>query len=110
MRIGRFLVVAMAGMGLSACGFLPPTGPQDFTVTAVQPADQPGSSDAVAALNDQQARLVCAEGYEKVKDDTQPADPGSFVVWQVRCLPIVHPDVTNLDYLERTVDIKKTDY
>jgi hypothetical protein len=109
MRIGRFLAVAMAGLGLSACGFLPPTGPQEFTVTAVQPADPSGSSDAVA-LNDQQARLVCAAGYEKVKEDTQPADPGSFEVWQVRCLPIAHPDVTNLDYLEHTIDIKKTDY
>lgn len=110
MRIGCFLAVAMAGLGLSACGFLPPTGPQEFTVTAVQPADQSGSNEAVAALNDQQARLVCAQGYEKVKEDTQPADPGTFEIWQVRCLPVEHPDVTSLDYLERTADIKKTDY
>ena len=43
--------------------------------------------NADANLNDGLARQICADGYDKLAEQTLPADPGTLTLWRVRCAP-----------------------
>jgi hypothetical protein len=62
---------------------------QDFAVTASATASPPGtqfrSNDPNA--NDVLAKGVCADGYQKLDESTQPTDSGDLTEWHVRCTP-----------------------
>jgi|GEM_PF-3964338 hypothetical protein len=88
MRIGHLALVVAGASALAGCGFLPPSQQQEFAVTGAPPVPQAGIfRNTNPAINDTQARQACAEGYEKLGEQTLPADPGTFEVWRVRCAP-----------------------
>ncbi|HVJ53242.1 MAG TPA: hypothetical protein VM689_12305 [Aliidongia sp.] len=85
--LARLGAAAAAVSMLGACGFLPPTETEEFTVTGAV-AQQAGTfRNTDPNINDLNAKLVCADGYEKVDQATLPADPGSLEVWRVHCAP-----------------------
>ncbi len=90
MRIGFLARVGIALLGtsaLGACGFLPASQNPDFTIAgsvAPQPAD---FRNADPQVNDQIAKLYCADGYHKLDEMTLPSDSGTFAVTRVECTP-----------------------
>jgi hypothetical protein len=81
MRVG--LVGALALMvGLAGCE----STPQEFTVAGV--IGTPGASQFAntdPGINDVLAKQVCADGYEKLDEQSIPADKGSYSQWKLRC-------------------------
>jgi hypothetical protein len=88
MRIGRLALVGFSASWLGACGFLPPSQQQEFSVSGAPPTQTAGTfQNADPEINDALARQSCADGYEKLGEQTLPADPGTLEVWRVRCAP-----------------------
>src|SRR5260370_244387 len=88
MRISRLALVAVGAAGLGACGFLPPSQQQEFAVSGAPPTEAAGGfRNADPNINETLAQQACVEGYEKLGEQTLPADPGTLDVWRVRCTP-----------------------
>jgi hypothetical protein len=88
MRVSHLVLVALGASGLGACGFLPPSEQQEFTITGAPPVQTADIfRNANPNLNDSLARLACVEGYEKLNEQTIPVDPGALDLWRVRCAP-----------------------
>jgi hypothetical protein len=88
MLMRRFALIVFGASWLGACGFLPPSQQQQFSVSAAPPTQIAGVfSNTDPNLNDSLARQGCVEGYEKVSGQTLPADPGTLDVWRVQCAP-----------------------
>jgi len=88
MRFGNFALVLFSASWVGACGLLPPSQPQEFAVSAATPMPAPslfGNTDP--NLNDLLARQGCIDGYEKLAEQSVPADPGTLQIWRVRCAP-----------------------
>jgi hypothetical protein len=85
MRIERLALIAFSISWLGACA---PSQQQEFVVSAV-PSNQSAAlfASADAGLDDAKARQICVLGYEKLGEQTLPADPGTFDTWRVRCAP-----------------------
>ena len=74
------LVAGLSGLG--GCS----SAPQDFTVVGV--IGTPGASQFAntdPAINDVLAKQICADGYEKLGEQTVAADKGSYSQWKLRC-------------------------
>jgi hypothetical protein len=88
MRSGNFMVAMFGALSLAACGFLPPSQQQEFAVSAAPATSTAGLfGTRDPNLNNALARQGCVEGYEKLTEQTLPADPGTWEVWRVRCAP-----------------------
>ena len=82
MRIGLVGLVALGVAGLGGCA----STPQEFTVAGV--IGTPGASQFAntdPAIDDVLAKQVCADGYEKLGEQSIPADKGSYSQWKLRC-------------------------
>ena len=90
MRIASLALTMLGASCLGACSFLPPSQQQEFAVSGA-PAVQTGAvfRNADANLNDVLARQVCADGYEKLGEQSLPVDTGTLTLWRVRCAPRV---------------------
>ncbi|WP_189042293.1 hypothetical protein [Aliidongia dinghuensis] len=78
--IGAVGVAALLGLG--GCS----STPEDFTVTGV--IANPGASQFAntdPAVDAVLAKQICADGYEKLDEQSVPADKGSFDKWKLRC-------------------------
>jgi hypothetical protein len=88
MRMRRFGLIVFSASCLGACGFLPPSQQQEFSVTAAQPAANAGVfGNTDPRLIGTLAAQGCVEGYDKVTAQTLTVDPGALDVWRVRCAP-----------------------
>ncbi|HTH96247.1 MAG TPA: hypothetical protein VL574_02455 [Stellaceae bacterium] len=86
------LVIGLA-TGLAACGLMPPTQQQPFTVagsTPVPAATAKPFQNSDPKIDAVLAKQVCVDNYQKQAAKTLPADDGSFEQWQVQCTPY-HP-------------------
>lgn len=88
-RLVAVLALVGGGFSLSGCSlvneFLPPTEPQEFVVTgsiADVPTPFRNSEPGVENIH---AREICANGFEKLGEDTQPTDQGEINQVRVRC-------------------------
>ena len=70
---------------VAACA---PSYPQEFAVTGA-PASQQGTMfrNSDPKINDVLARSYCADGYDKLSDQTQQTDSGPIEEWRIRCTP-----------------------
>jgi hypothetical protein len=85
MRVGLVGAMALVLAGLGGC-----TGgtPQEFTVAGVM--GNPGASEFAntdPAINDVLAKQICTDGYDKLDEQSIPADKGSYSQWKLRCTP-----------------------
>ncbi len=86
MRVGLIgavgLLAALSGLGGCA------STPQEFTVAGV--VGNPGASQFAntdPAIDGVLAKQICADGYDKLDEQSVPADKGSYSVWKLRCTP-----------------------
>jgi hypothetical protein len=82
MRVGLVGALALMVAALSGCE----STPQEFTVAGV--IGTPGASQFAntdPGINDVLAKQVCADGYEKLDEQSIPADKGSYSEWKLRC-------------------------
>ena len=84
MRVGlgraAGLMVVLSGLGGCA------STPQEFTVAGV--IGTPGASEFAnvdPAIDDVLAKQICADGYEKLGEQSVAADKGSYSQWKLRC-------------------------
>jgi hypothetical protein len=88
MRFGNVALAIFSASWVGACGFLPPSQQQEFAVSAAPPSSAAGLFSTIDPnLNDTLARQNCVEGYERLGEQTVPADPGTLAVWRLRCAP-----------------------
>lgn len=91
MRNGVLVRVSLAVLSVSmlgACGFLPASRQQEFSVTGASPVQQAALfRNTDPNINDVLARQYCADGYQRLEQTTVAADPGSLERWRVRCTP-----------------------
>ncbi len=86
MRVG--LVGAMALVLAAGLGGCASSTPQEFTVTGI--VGNPGASQFAntdPAIDDVLAKQICTDGYEKLGEQSVPADKGSYSQWKLRCTP-----------------------
>jgi hypothetical protein len=84
MRVGLVGAMALVLSGLAGCS----STPQEFTVAGV--IGNPGASQFAntdPAINDVLAKQICTDGYEKLDEQSIPADKGSYSQWKLRCTP-----------------------
>ncbi|HEV2676958.1 MAG TPA: hypothetical protein VGV37_20690 [Aliidongia sp.] len=87
MRLGLVGAVGLVAV-LSGVGGCVSTTPQEFTVAGV--IGSPGVSrfaNADPAIDAVLAKQICADGYEKLGEQSIPADKGSYSQWKLRCTP-----------------------
>jgi hypothetical protein len=71
---------------LAACGFLPPSQQQEFSVSSAVPTAEPtpfNSNDP--KVNDALARNYCADGYDHLDNGQTKTADGKVSVWRVSC-------------------------
>jgi hypothetical protein len=86
MRVGWIGAAGLVAV-LSALGGCAST-PQEFTVAGV--VGTPGASQFAntdPAIDAVLAKQICADGYEKLDEQSVPADKGSYSMWKLRCTP-----------------------
>jgi len=85
MRVGLVGAMTLVLTGLAGCA----NGtPQEFTVAGV--IGNPGASQFAntdPAINDTLAKQICTDGYDKLAEQSIPADKGSYSQWKLRCTP-----------------------
>jgi hypothetical protein len=84
MRVGLVGAMALVLTGLAGCA----STPQEFTVAGV--IGNPGASQFAntdPAIDDVLAKQICTDGYEKLGEQSIPADKGSYSQWKLRCTP-----------------------
>ena len=85
MRVGLVGAIALVLTGLGGCAG---STPQDFTVAGV--IGNPGASQFAntdPAIDDVLAKQICTDGYDKLGEQSIPADKGSYSQWKLRCAP-----------------------
>jgi len=85
MRVGLAGWMALMMAGLAGCTG---TTPQQFTVAGL--IANPGASQYAntdAGIAPVLAKLICADGYDKLDEKTVPADKGSYDQWKLQCTP-----------------------
>jgi len=82
------LEVALAAAALALLGGCVQTESQEFAVTAATPSP-PGTMFRTSDpnVNDAQARAYCADGYEKLGEQSVATEDGMLQEWRVRCTP-----------------------
>ena len=87
MRVGLVwaagLMVVLSGLG--GCDR---STPQEFTVAGV--IGTPGASQFANVdpeIDAVLAKQICADGYEKLSEQSIAADKGSYAQWKLRCTP-----------------------
>lgn len=84
MRVGLVGALALVATGLCGCS----STPQEFTVAGI--VGNPGASqfaNSDPAIDDVLAKQICADGYEKLSEQSIAADKGSYAQWKLRCTP-----------------------
>jgi len=84
MRVGLAGAMALVLAGLGGCS----STPQEFTVAGI--IGNPGASQFAnvdPAIDDVLAKQICTDGYEKLGEQSIPADKGSYSQWKLRCTP-----------------------
>ena len=82
----RLATILAVGALLAGCGFLPPSQPQDFAVSAALPKAQAtpfNNNDPM--VNDTLARAYCADGYDHLDDGRTRSADGAVSVWRISC-------------------------
>jgi hypothetical protein len=85
MRVGLIGALGLV-VGLSGLGGCAPSTPQEFTVAGV--IAPPGASQFAnqdPAIDGVLAKQICADGYEKLGEQSVAADKGSYSQWKLRC-------------------------
>jgi hypothetical protein len=84
------MMAALAGLTSGCLGVDRDQARETIGVSLARPADAGNAppDEKQQALLDMKARQVCTNGYDRLKEDIEPAEDNLQIVdWQVRCRP-----------------------
>jgi len=86
----RLMMVALAGLTAGCLGVSRDAARETIGVSLARPTDASNApaDEKQQALLDWKARQVCTNGYDRLKEDIEPAEDNLQIVdWQLRCRP-----------------------